>query len=218
MKTKFINLMVVNLIMLIGTGCTSSKLGDVVLDPNNNTRNGITTIQSVSPAPLVFSSLVKSLLNSADIIDPAKINLIYAEYNLQKNQLPQLGDAGEINTAAVGAIIVIAGQVCGALKDKELAPASVKKAFVGFKFQAVATEVTIASLAPDSVVKDAGSSLIKMFLGRIASESERGSFVLARDRSFLGQTITSTNNRKLVSDLAVILCTGVASSLEAISM
>lgn len=217
MKTKFVNLMVINLLILIGTGCTSSKLGGVI-GGQPNPRGAITIIQSVSPAPLVFSSFVKSLVNAAEISNPAAITAIYLEYNNQKNQLPQLGEAGEINAAAMAAITIIAGQVCGALRDKELAAASVKKAFVGFKFQALATDLSIASLAPDSVVKDAGSSLITMFLGRPASESEKSSFVLARDRSFLGQTITSTNNRKLVSDLAVILCTGVASSLEAISI
>ena len=215
MKTKFVNLMVINLLILIGTGCTSSKLG---IEGQPNPRGAITIIQSVSPAPLVLSSFVKSLVNAAEIIDTTKINAIYLEYNNQKNQLPQLGEAGEINAAAMAAITISAGQVCGALRDKESAAASVKKAFVGFKFQALATDLSIASLAPDSVVKDAGSSLITMFLGRPASESEKSSFVLARDRSFLGQTITSTNNRKLVSDLAVILCTGVASSLEAISI
>ena len=123
MKTKFVNLMVINLLILIGTGCTSSKLGDVI-GGQPNPRGAITIIQSVSPAPLVLNSFVKSLVNAAEIIDTTKINAIYLEYNNQTNQLPQLGDAGEINAAAMAAITIIAGQVCGALRDKELAAAS----------------------------------------------------------------------------------------------
>jgi hypothetical protein len=202
--------------VLVGCQIKSKNVSDL---KNTPPKPVLLSPVQMTKTPLNFSSLVKSLIAQAEITNAAEINNIYTVFNTQKNQLPQTGAIAELNPSAMGTIFVVAGQVCGALKNKELALAdSQRKAFRGFGFSPAATVSTVDALVSQAAIRSSADALSQMFLGRPATEDEKLLFIRTRDQVLLSETITATNNRKLVSDIAVSLCTGVASSLEAISM
>jgi len=174
----------------------------------------------LSAAPQPFSSYVASLIRQAGLSNQTAINNIYTIYNAQKNQLPQRGESSEINAAAMAAAFVVAGQVCGALRDQEaaLADGAARKVFRGVNFAPAATVTDRNALVDNDAIRMSGDALTRMFLGRAATTAEQTMFIQAKDEALLGETISSANNRKLVNDIAVTICTGVASSLEALTM
>lgn len=219
MRNIYYQIAIAILIGLVLTGC-GFNYRPLANKPESDTPDSkpITIVPAVK-APLRFRSLVESYIREAGITDSASINDIFAVYNSQKSNLPQTGQAAELNSASLGAVFLIAGQVCGALRDKESRLGNSSRiVFKDFNFAPASINVTPVSLASDSAVKLAGDSLVKMFAGRPATEEEKASFVQAKDQMFLGQTITANNNRKLIGDVAIGLCTAVASSLEAISL
>jgi hypothetical protein len=187
---------------------------------NNSNRNSNSTprIPAVA-APLRFNSMVASYIRVAGIDNPTAINNIYTIYNAQKNNLPQMGQAAEMNPSSLSAVYMIAANVCGALRDKENPLTDTnRKIFKGFNLQAPATALTREALATDAAVKQATSALISMFFGRAATPQEMDQMVLTFAAVFAAETITATNNRKLIGDAAVVICTAVASSLEALAI
>lgn len=195
-----------------GTGGSTSGSGSAgVISPEG---------LRISTAPQPFSSYVSSLISQAGLTSTAAIASVYTVYNAQKNQLPQKGEASEISPAAMAAAFVIAGQVCGALKDQEaaLADGVARKVFRGVNFAPAATVITREALIGNDAIRMSGDALTRMFLGRPATVEEQTMFIQAKDQALLGETISSANNRKLVNDIAVTICTGVASSLEALTM
>ena len=130
-----------------------------------------------------------------------------------------MGQAAEMNPSSLSAVYMIAANVCGALRDKENPLTDTnRKIFKGFNLQAPATALTREALATDAAVKQATSALISMFFGRAATPQEMDQMVLTFAEVFAAETITATNNRKLIGDAAVVICTAVASSLEALAI
>lgn len=176
-------------------------------------------ISPISVAPLVFSSYVRSLINQAEITSQEDVDAIYSIYNTEKNQLPQKGENAELNSPALASAFVIAGQVCEALKNKEMSlQPPQRRAFRFLNFSPTAQDLSWQVLASDSAINSLGDSLTQMFLGRSATPSEKTLFMEARNQILAGEPITSRNNSQIVRQLAVSVCTAVASSVEALTI
>ncbi|MBM4317472.1 MAG: hypothetical protein FJ116_08325 [Deltaproteobacteria bacterium] len=210
------------LILLTSTGCKiESKFLDGIAQREISGRgnNNPPRVISAVKAPLRFRSLVESWIRQADITNNTDINNIYMQFNALKNQLPQEGTATELTSSGFQALFVVAGQVCGALKNKEAAlTAQNRQVFKNFNFTPNATLLTREALASDQAIRDAANNLLLVFVGRSASEAEKTEFVRAAAQVLFGVSITAQNNTKAVSDIAVVLCTAVVSSIEAISI
>ncbi|NBY21130.1 hypothetical protein EBQ74_13050 [bacterium] len=174
---------------------------------------------AVSSAPQVFRSYASSLIRQAEITNAKDINDILSTHESEKNQLSQQGEVSEVTPAAVSASFAIAGQVCGALKNKETSlQKAQRKAFKHLNLTPTSLDLTISSLANDGAMKATGHALTQMFLGRQATSEELKAFLWVRGKVFENEVISISNNSNLVQDLAVAMCLGIAVSLEALSI
>lgn len=219
---RLINFTFLTAFMMISTGCLLKfdlSHGHTQNTPPVDSAGPSRQVLSTSVAPMKFRSLVESWIRQANLTNPTAITSIFTTYNLQKNQLPQNGLSSEINSSSLQSIFIVAAQVCGALKDQEKALANGSRLiFNDFNFAATPTQTSRALLVSDAAVSNAFEALSQSFLGRSASDEEKLASKIAAAQIFLNVTITSANNRTLVNDTALILCTSVLSSLEAISI
>lgn len=225
-KTLSILFLVLNLVISAGCKIESKVYGPGQQAGNGNSGNNGNTGNAGQPrliaavrGPLKFRSMVESWIRQSEITNTAAINNIYTIFNAQKNQLPQNGAVTEMTSSALQAVFVVSAQVCGALKDKEAPlPATGRLAFKSLNFSPASTALTREALVSDQVIRETADSLLLTFLGRRASDEEKTEFIRSAAQVFLGVTITAQNNTRLVSDVAVVLCTAVLSSSEAISI